>query len=74
MVVWSEREGGGPMRVVARRTGAAVEPWGPSEPLSPATGDDAVLPVVAIGPRDRAVVAWAQGNGQAQRVMIATVD
>lgn len=74
MVVWSEREGDGPLRVAARRTGAAVEPWGPIEPLSPATGEDAVLPAVAVGPRDRAVVAWAQGKGQAQRVMIATVE
>lgn len=29
VVVWSEHEGDGPMRIAARRTGAASEPWGP---------------------------------------------
>jgi hypothetical protein len=74
LVVWSERDGAGPLRVMARRAGPAVEPWSPIERLSPDTGEDAVLPACAVGPADRAVVAWAQGPGQAQRVMIATVE
>ena len=74
VVVWSEHEGDGPMRIAARRTGAASEPWGPIEVLSPETGEDAVHPSVAMGPGDRAIAAWAQGPGAAQRVMIARVE
>lgn len=74
VVVWSEHEGDGPMRIAARRTGAASEPWGPIEVLSPDTGDDAVHPSVAMGPGDRAIAAWAQGPAAAHRVMIARVE
>jgi len=74
VVVWQEHVGGGPMRVAARRCGPADAAWGPIEPLSPATGDDAVHPAVAVGPGDRAVAAWAQGPGTKQRVMIARVE
>lgn len=74
IVVWQEHAGDGPMRVAARRTGPADEPWGPIEILSPDTGDDAVQPAVAVGPGDRALAAWAQGPGAQQRVMIARVE
>ncbi|MFT3773223.1 MAG: hypothetical protein QM820_48205 [Minicystis sp.] len=74
VVVWSERAAGGPQRVAARRTGPADQPWGAVEVLSPETGDDAVYPVVAVGPDDRTIAAWAQGPGTAQRVMIARIE
>lgn len=74
VVVWSERAGAGPLRVAARRTGPATEPWGAVEVLSPPTGDDAVQPAVAVGPGDRALAAWAQGPGTMARVMVARVE
>jgi hypothetical protein len=74
VVVWDEHVAGGPRRIAARRTGPAREPWGPVEILSPATGEDAVLPVVAVGPGDRAIAAWAQGPSAAQRVMVARIE
>jgi hypothetical protein len=74
VVVWNERVGAGPLRVAARRTGAATEPWGAVELLSPSTGDDAVQPAVAVGPGGRALAAWAQGPGTMARVMTARVE
>ncbi|APR76489.1 Hypothetical protein A7982_01836 [Minicystis rosea] len=74
VVVWSERAiAGAPFRVAARRTGPADQPWSEVEVLSPETGTDAVLPAIAVGPGDRAIAAWPQGPGPAQRVMIASV-
>ena len=74
VVVWSEGAGAAPMRVAARRTGAATEPWGPIEVLSPDTGEDALSPALAVGPGDRAIVAWSQGPGDAARLMIARCE
>jgi hypothetical protein len=74
LVVWNERVGKGPVRVAARRTGAAGEPWGPVEMLSPAGPDDAVYPAVAVGPHDRAMVAWSGGPAPAPRLFVARVE
>ncbi len=74
MVVWNEREGKAPMRVAARRTGGAGDPWGPIEVLSGAGPDDAVYPAVAVGPHDRAMVAWSGGPARAPRLFVARVE
>lgn len=74
VITWMERVGQGPMRVAARRTGPATEPWGPIERLSPETGEDAVHPNAAVGPDNRAIVAWAQGEGMNQRIYAARVE
>ena len=74
VVVWTERAGAGLMRIMARRADGVRGAWGPLERLSPETGDDAELPAVAVGPHDRAVAAWAQGPGPAQRVFVAQVE
>lgn len=73
LVAWTERTKAGPLRVAARRAGRADQPWGPIEVLSP-EGGDAVQPAVVVGPGDRALCAWAQGDGPMQRVMIARVE
>ena len=74
VAVWTERPATGPMRIVARRTDGAASPWAAPERLSPDTGEDAELPAVAVGPHDRAVAAWAQGPGPAQRVYVARIE
>lgn len=65
-------EAKGQGRIVARRTGAAL-PWSDEEPLSP-EGQGVADPAVAIGPGDRAVVAWAQGPFGKARIATARVE
>lgn len=63
----------GQTRIAARRAGAADQPWSAEEMLSPrgeAVGD----PAVAIGPGDRAVVAWTQGPFGKARVVTARIE
>ncbi len=63
----------GQTRIAARRAGAADQPWSAAEMLSPrgeAVGD----PAVAIGPGDRAVVAWTQGPFGKARVVTARIE
>jgi hypothetical protein len=65
-------EAKGKARIVARRTGSAL-PWSDEEPLSP-EGQAVADPAVAIGPGDRAVVAWAQGPFGKARIATARVE
>ncbi|MEP7123980.1 MAG: hypothetical protein ABJE95_23840 [Byssovorax sp.] len=65
-------EAKGKARIVARRTGSAL-PWSDEEPLSPA-GQAVSDPAAALGPADRAVVAWAQGPFGQQRIVTARVE
>jgi hypothetical protein len=65
-------EAKGKARIVARRTGTAL-PWSDEEPLSP-EGQAVSDPAVAIGPGDRAVVAWAQGTFGQARIATARVE
>jgi hypothetical protein len=58
--------------ISARRTGGNL-PWGDEEQLSP-TGEAVSDPAVAIGPGDRAVVAWAQGPFSKARIATARIE
>lgn len=63
----------GQMRIAARRTGAGDTPWAAEEALSP-LGEAAGDAVVAIGPGDRAIVAWTQGPFGRARVLTARIE
>jgi hypothetical protein len=63
----------GRARIAARRTGAAKEPWGAEEMLSP-EGEAVSDPVVAVGPGDRTLVAWTQGPFAKARVATARIE
>jgi hypothetical protein len=69
LVAFTE-EAKGQTRIAARRASAAEGAWGPEERLSP-PGEAVADPAVAVGPGDRAVVAWAQGPFGRARVAVA---
>jgi hypothetical protein len=66
-------EAKGQARIIARRAAPGAVSWGAEEALSPA-GEAVADPAVAIGPGDRAVVAWAQGKFGQARVATARVE
>jgi hypothetical protein len=71
LVAWVEDGGPHDRRVAARRSGND-RPWENEERLSAAGVDSVADPSVAMGPGDRAVVAWVQGTPQ--RVVFARVE
>lgn len=73
LAVWSEQQGDSWV-IAARRRGESGTTWGPIEVLSVANGGEAVQPAAAIGgPGDAVVVGWIQGEGQGDRVYLATM-
>lgn len=72
IVVFTE-EAAGQSQVAARRTSAGEVPWGAEEVLSP-PGEGVADPAVAVGPGDRAIVAWAQGSFGNARIATARIE
>jgi hypothetical protein len=63
----------GQARIAARRTAAGDVSWGAEEWLSP-QGEAVSDPAVALGPGDRTIVAWTQGQFGQSRVVTARVE
>lgn len=72
VVTWTEGDGTH-FRVVAR-TFDDADTFGETVQLSPEGAGDAWDPAVAVGPRDRVVVAWAQGKFAEERLFVATME
>ncbi len=66
-------EAKGLARIAARRTAGGEPTWGDEAMLSP-VGEAVSDPAVAIGPGDRTVVAWAQGQFGQARIAVARVE
>lgn len=72
LVTWTESDGSH-FRVVAR-TFDERDRWSEPVQLSPEGAGDGWDPFVAVGPRDRAVVAWAQGPFGKERLYVALLE
>ena len=66
-------EAKGKSRIAARRVAGGSSPWGSQEMLSP-VGEAVSDPAVAVGPGDRTVVAWAQGQFGQARIATARIE
>jgi hypothetical protein len=72
VVTWTESDGT-TFRVVAR-TFDGMDALGETTQLSPEGAGDAWDPVVAVGPKDRTVVAWSQGKFGKERLFVARME
>jgi hypothetical protein len=72
LAAWVEQGAGGSERVAVRRTGPDRSSWEPVEWLTPEPQRLIRSLRAAMGPKDRALIGWVEGQANARLVFVST--